>query len=399
MLESEGLKYISTPRSRGWGGAAIIVNQDKFTLEKLNIIIPHNLEVVWGLLKTKSEGAKFKKILACSFYSPPNSKKNHKLVDHLVTTLHMLSSRYPSAPIMMGADKNMMDIKPLLNCGLKLKQLVDLPTRNGKTLDILITNIPQYYNSPIVVPPVPCDNPNDGVPSDHWVPVCYPHTDRYKPPLRRFRTVTYRPLPAESVRRYGQWITSESFDKLDNSLSPTAHAQELQSLLMGKLDELCPTQTMRVSAQDKPFINKELKTLNRKKQREYNKHGKSAKYTQLAATFSRKYKAAARSYIRNKVDELKEAEPGRAFRVLKSLGAQPGDCIGDNTFTLPSHQEANLSDQECAESIAKHFASISGEYPPHNPDLLPDRVNARLADGSKAEGNQETQIGNPWGPA
>ena len=50
MLEREGLKYISTPRPGGWGGAAIIVNQDKYTLEKLNITIPHNLEVVWGLV-------------------------------------------------------------------------------------------------------------------------------------------------------------------------------------------------------------------------------------------------------------------------------------------------------------------------------------------------------------
>ena len=32
MLESEGLQYISTPRPRGWGGAAIIVNQERFKL-------------------------------------------------------------------------------------------------------------------------------------------------------------------------------------------------------------------------------------------------------------------------------------------------------------------------------------------------------------------------------
>ena len=92
MLESEGLKYISTVRPRGWRGAAIIVNQQKFILEKLNILIPHNLEVVWGLLKCKAEDAKFKKMLVCSFYSPPRTKKNQKLTDHLVSTLHMLST-------------------------------------------------------------------------------------------------------------------------------------------------------------------------------------------------------------------------------------------------------------------------------------------------------------------
>ena len=256
MLETEGLKYISTPRPSGWGGAAIIVNQENFHLEKLNIFIPHNLEVVWGLVICKSEDAKFKQILVCSFYSAPRTKNNLKLTDHLVSTLHMLATKYPNVPIIMGADRNSMDIKPLLNCGLRLKQLVDLGTRNGVTLDIWITNIPQYFNSPVIVPPVPCDNPEDGVPSDHWVPVCYPHTDRHNPPHCRFKNVTYWLVPDEKIRQFVQWITKETFTGIDDNAQ---HAQKLQELLMGKLEELCPVQTMRVSYQDKPFINKELK--------------------------------------------------------------------------------------------------------------------------------------------
>ena len=80
--------------------------------------------------------------------------------------------------------------------------------------------------------------------------------------------------------------------------------------------------TMRISQQDKPFINLELKKLNRRKQREYSKNGKSEKYKTLASKFKVKYKAAAERYIRNKVDNLKEAQPGRAFGILKSMGAR-----------------------------------------------------------------------------
>ena len=143
LLEMNGLKYISTARPGGWGGAALIANQEKFSLEKLNVVIPHNLEIIWGLLRPKSEDAYFKKIIVCSYYSPPNSRKNAKLTDHIVSTLHMLRTQYPDAPIMIGADKNSMDIKPILNCGLRLRQVVDLPTRNGKILDIIILDIPQ----------------------------------------------------------------------------------------------------------------------------------------------------------------------------------------------------------------------------------------------------------------
>ena len=95
LLEIDGLQYISNPRpkndkGKSYGGVAIVVNQEKFTCEKLDIKIPNNLEVVWGLVKPKNQSTKFRKIIACSFYSPPDKKKNSKLADHIMTTLHML---------------------------------------------------------------------------------------------------------------------------------------------------------------------------------------------------------------------------------------------------------------------------------------------------------------------
>ena len=50
-----------------------------------------------------------------------------KLIDHIISTLQMLNGNYPDAPIILGGDKNDLDISPILKCGLKLKQIVDLP--------------------------------------------------------------------------------------------------------------------------------------------------------------------------------------------------------------------------------------------------------------------------------
>ena len=110
MLELDGLKYISTlrPNNKKGGGTAIIVNQDRFSVEKLEITIPNNLEVVWGLLKPKFKSFKFKKIILCSFYSPPKSRKNTKLADHIIGTLHMLNTVHPDSGIILGGDKNTM---------------------------------------------------------------------------------------------------------------------------------------------------------------------------------------------------------------------------------------------------------------------------------------------------
>ena len=91
MLEMSGLQYISTarpPNKKGvsYGGAAIVVNLERFTCEKLKVNIPNNIEAVWGLLRPKDPSAKFKKIVACSFYSPPNKNRNSKMADRIVTT-------------------------------------------------------------------------------------------------------------------------------------------------------------------------------------------------------------------------------------------------------------------------------------------------------------------------
>ena len=61
MLHLNGLKYISTPRTgkRG-GGAAIVVNLQQFSLEKIQVNNPYNLEVVWGLMRPKETTASIK---------------------------------------------------------------------------------------------------------------------------------------------------------------------------------------------------------------------------------------------------------------------------------------------------------------------------------------------------
>ena len=103
----------------------------------------------------------------------------------------------------------------------------------------------------------------------------------------------------------------------------------------------------------------------------------------MSRKFEAKYKAAAQHYMRSKIDALKETKPGKAFKILKDMGAQPGDCTDNHGFTLPSYQAQNLSPKEAAERIADHFADISKEFPPLNTECLPERVKMKLLSESK----------------
>ena len=117
------------------------------------------------------------------------------MIDHLVSNSHFLLSKYPDAALFIGGDINNLPLAPILSSIPHARQIVTKPTRGDRILDVIITNIPQYYGEPDVVSPVFPDKPGCGVPSDHGVPVAVPLTHASSIPTRTYRTVKYRPLP------------------------------------------------------------------------------------------------------------------------------------------------------------------------------------------------------------
>ena len=74
LLELHGLQYLAAsrkPKHKGvsYGGAAILVNLEKYSCERISVQVPQNLEVVWALLRPKYTNT-------CSFYFPPNKQRN-----------------------------------------------------------------------------------------------------------------------------------------------------------------------------------------------------------------------------------------------------------------------------------------------------------------------------------
>ena len=315
MLEMEGLKYFSTTRPRGkrGGGAAIIVNTEKFHVEKLNIQIPNHLEIIWALAKPKAETALFKRIILCSFYSPPRSRLRNKLKDHITGTLQLLTTKYENCAIFVGGDKNKMDITSVLNSNLKLKQVVQLFTRKRQILDVLITNMFSYYNSPVIIPPVQPDIPGQGVPSDHSVPLCVPHTDPHHPPTREYKTVVSRPMPESKIREFGQWVTSECWMEVIEENNPSQQVKLFEGFIEEKLNHFFPQKVSKIGVGDKPYSTSETKALKRKRMNEYKKKGKTEKYYRLKDELEIKLKKSAENFLKKNMESLKETNPSKVY--------------------------------------------------------------------------------------
>ena len=186
--------------------------------------------------------------------------------------------------------------------------------------------------------------------------------------------INFRPLPDSHVRKFGDWIVSESWSCIGDYASPTNQAEKLDKLLSDKLDLFCPKKTLKLSNKDKPFITTELKTIDRQRRREYTRNGKSSKYYELKKKFQSLYKSEANKYMEKHVDSLIQSNPSKTYQILKRLGSNSDDNTDD--LSLPGHE--TFSADESAERIAEHFSEISGSIPKLSVDSLPLWVKEKL---------------------
>ena len=103
-----------------------------------------NLEIYWGILKPKAPTSRIKSIIVCSFYSPPRSKKKAALINHIAINYFIFKAKFPNSAFIAGGDKNDLDIDP------SFRQIVTRPTHRQSILDVLVTDLGQFYNEPTI---------------------------------------------------------------------------------------------------------------------------------------------------------------------------------------------------------------------------------------------------------
>ena len=269
-------------------------------------------------------------------------------------------------------------IEQILPAIPRLQNLQNLPTLNGKNLDVFISNLSAYYSNPVLVPAVEADCPSRGKKSDHSVPIIYPLNNETIKMNKQYKERTTRPLPDLGIRKFGQAMMSEGWEEVKSEDSPSQQDEALHAVLARILERALPVKKVRLRSTDKPYITQEIKTIDRRRRREYDKIGKSAKYLDSKKIFDQKLKAANQSYLNKNVRSLMDTQPGKAYNVLKRLGAQPGDSRDSGSFEIPEHVRLGLTAAQSADRIAQRFADISQEYPALQLDKLPTRVSQEI---------------------
>ena len=286
LLEKTKFNSISYSRQgRSGGGCAIIFNENRFNVEELNIAIPEGVEATWGVLQCKDNSTqKFKvnKIVVGGVYVSPKSKFKIETIDHIIETIHYARAKFGNeVHFLLGGDFNRVDVNDILDAYGALKQFNSVPTRKDAILELLLTDLHPFYHPPTTLAPLEVDPDKNGSNSDHDVVLLAPKSNCKFKDERIKKTVITRPIPETGIQQFGEEITAHKWNEVIETENVDEKAENFHSYIRSLLDKHLPEKTITISSLDRKWMSGDLKTLLRKKQREFVKHRKSNKWKKI----------------------------------------------------------------------------------------------------------------------
>ena len=386
MLELKGLKYISTPRpgARRGGGTALLSAEKNFQLTKLNINIPHPLEVCFALLRPKHPTGKITKFICISFYSPPRSRSNKKLIEFLAASVAQLRAEHPCAGLIMAADINDLKLPALLAYDPLLKQIVRGHTnkKQDKTLDCFITDMHSLLQEPTIIPPMQVDSGKKGKDSDHFGVECLPRNNLESQGSKMRQKLEVQPFPESGLVKFGFSLVEETWDMLEASMSSSSMVSIFEKHAKMMVDQHFPKRMISVGDGDLPYFTEELRKLKRRRQRAYRMFGRrSDQYLKLKQSFEVKKKKEATKYVNKINQEVLEGKRGSGYAAIRKLGNRPGDSGKRKTVVVPSYVDQGLTPTQAADRLAVYFSEVSQSVEPLDEEKFYPALRLALEEG------------------
>ena len=267
-----------------------------------------NYEVLWLKLRPARLPRGYSSIVLGTVYHPP-SANDRDLLQYLHTCLSSIESRFLNCGILLVGDFNRMNTSRLRN-NYNLKQIVNFPTRGSRTLDLVLTNLKQFYKDPIQRPP-------HGL-SDHMSVEIQPPRSRsqLRDQRRTIKSRDLRPSNRLALRSYLEAVDVNAHTNTVNSCAEKVTI--LESIVQVGMDYVLPLRSKTIYPGEPPWVNSTLKDLIRRRQRAL-KQGNFPLFRLLRNRVNRERKACRAKYYDTKVAHLKDCNPSSWWSEVKKL--------------------------------------------------------------------------------
>lgn len=156
---------------------------------------PNSAEVLWVKLTPNRLPRGYSCLVVGVIYHPPTAN-DQILINYLLDALSRIECSIPNAGFILAGDFNRADISQL-TCQFHVCQMVPFPTRGERILDLVLTNLVEFYDVPKNVSPF-------GL-SDHCTIGIFPKC-RVKQSCPTRKTVKTRDLKPSSKQAFGRYL-------------------------------------------------------------------------------------------------------------------------------------------------------------------------------------------------
>ncbi len=151
IVNLSGFRLVRLDRTNGQHGGICMYVKNSIQCNILQDLLDSNFEIVWVYIRPNRLPRGIPCIIIGTLYHPP-SANNQEILDHLLKCLSIIESRFPNCGVILLGDFNNLNVSRLKR-NFRLKQIVNFPTRGRNVLDLILTNLRDYYTSPTKLAP------------------------------------------------------------------------------------------------------------------------------------------------------------------------------------------------------------------------------------------------------
>ena len=150
VVSISGYNLVCRDRHEQIHGGVCMFIKNSIQFSVLDHLLDPSFEVLWIELKLLCLPRGINNIIVGTVYHPP-SANNSDMLEYLMNCLSTIESQFSNSAIVLLGDFNHLNTTRL-KTSYDLKQIVNFPTLGQNTLDLILTNLKPFYNSPFKLP-------------------------------------------------------------------------------------------------------------------------------------------------------------------------------------------------------------------------------------------------------
>ena len=370
VIDIEGYNLVRRDRINGQHGGVCMYIKDSIRFELLDTISNEQFEVLWINLNLPRLPRGYNNLVIGTVYHPP-SADNLAMLNYLMNCLSTLESLFSNCAFIILGDFNRLNISQLKS-NYGLRQLVNFPTRGRNTLDLVLTNLHEYYDQPTKYAPFGF--------SDHM-------SVELKPKNRiQFQSAQRIKIKKRDLRPSSRLIFRKYLELLDipnmfnNVLTCTEKNILLETIITVGLDCILPLRSVKTWSNEPPWMTPELSSLIKKRQFAL-KQGNTVQFKYLRNRVNRKRKSCRAKYYAKSVQHLKQCKPSAWWDEVKKLSGSKSVYKNNEEILRalrPDNYFSKTVKVEIANEVNNSFLFPMRTFTPLTPDHYQDMAPINL---------------------